>query len=51
MQLFAKEVTKKVGELDKETRKTKKAFLDFLPKVIASDLKRTRVCMGIELLL
>ena len=43
MQVFAKEVMEKVGELDAEKMKTEKAFHDFLPTSVVRDMKRRKV--------
>lgn len=42
-QIFAREVTDKVRQLDNEKMKTERVFHDFLPKSIARDLKKKRV--------
>ena len=43
IQVFAREVIEKVGELEQEKRKTEKAFHDFLPSCIVRDIKRKKV--------
>ena len=48
MQVFAKEVMEKVGELDAEKMKTEKAFHDFLPTSVVRDMKRRKVTSACE---
>ena len=43
IQVFAREVIEKVGELEHEKKKTEKAFHDFLPSCIVRDIKRKKV--------
>ena len=43
LKVFAKEVVEKVTELEKEKKKTGKAYHDFLPSCIVKDLKKKKV--------
>ena len=43
LQVFAREVIEKVGELEQEKDKTEKAFHDFLPPCVVRDIKRKKV--------
>ena len=45
MQVFAREVIEKVGELEQEKKKTEKAFHDFLHSSIVKNIKKKKVLL------